>query len=183
MGSEKRTPSEGSGANFEWASRLFEEHGAFIRSVIRFAVSDSSEYEDFYQDLYLSFALNPFTEELRNPRGFLYRVIVDRAKDRYRIQSRRRRWRYELFYLARQEYIDRPEGSDVIRHEEAQALFHRIETHLSRNEARAILYRYKYDYSLEETAREMGVKPKTISRYISVGLKKMKHFLHKKERG
>ena len=66
--------------------------------------------------------------------------------------------------------------------EEAQQLINQIQQHLSENEAKAILYRYQHECTLEETADKMGLQPKTISRYVSVGLKKIREIVKNKER-
>lgn len=182
MGSENTAPSEERGNNFEWANHLFKEHEAFIRSVIGFAIQNPSETDDFFQELYLYFVRKPPLEEIRNLKGFLYRVIIDRAKDWHRRQSRRQQKRYQLVHQIRQEQTDERAESDFFQREEARELFHQIERHLQENEAKAILYRYKHDYTLDETAREMGLQPKTISRYVSVGLKKIRELLKDKER-
>ena len=182
MGSENRAPSEERGQNFEWANYLFKEHEGFIRSVIRFAIRNPSETDDFFQELYLYFVRKPPSEEVRNPQGFLYRVIIDRAKDWHRRQSRRQQKRHQLVHQARQEQSNEGAETDFFRREEVQELFVQIERHLQANEAKAILYRYKHEYTLDETAREMGLQPKTISRYISVGLKKIREILKDKER-
>ena len=88
MGSEKRTPFGEGSENIEWASRLFEEHEGFIRSVVRYVINDPCEGDDFYQELFLYFALKPHPANIRKMRGFLYRVILDRAKDWHRRRSR-----------------------------------------------------------------------------------------------
>lgn len=182
MGSENRTPSEKRGKNVEWASRLFEEHEGFIRSVIHFAVQNPSEADDFFQELYLYFVLKPPSEEIRNPQGFLYRVILDRAKDWHRRQTRRQQKQHQLADQVRRRQTDRTAEADFFKQEEAQILFDQIEQYLQTNEAKAILYRFKYEYTLDETARKMGLQPKTISRYVSVGLKKIREILKHKER-
>ena len=182
MGSENRTPSDERGKNFEWANHLFKEHEGFIRSVIQFAIRNPSETEDFFQELYLYFIRKPPSDEIRNLQGFLYRVIIDRAKDWHRRQSRRQQKRHQLVHLVRQEQTDQRAETDFLRREEARELFTQIERHLQKNEAKAIVYRFKHEYTLDETAREMGLQPKTISRYVSVGLKKIRELLKDKER-
>jgi RNA polymerase sigma factor (sigma-70 family) len=167
--------------NFELAARLFREHEAFIRSVIRFALRDPSEADDFFQELFLSLALNFPSEEIKSPRGYLYRLIMERAYDWGRTQARRKK-------RLRQVDLDADPPSDhkaaeviVSQGEEARILFQRIQEHLRRNEARAILYRYKHDYTLEETAEKMGIKPRTVIRYVCTGLKKIRELVNKKE--
>jgi DNA-directed RNA polymerase specialized sigma24 family protein len=46
---------------------------------------------------------------------------------------------------------------------------------------KAILLRYRNQFEIEEVAREMSIKPRSVSRYISVGLKKIRRILNIQE--
>jgi RNA polymerase sigma factor (sigma-70 family) len=177
VGSEKNSPSQTEAR--KRASCLFQEHEDFIRSVIRFAIRNPADADDFYQDLYLSFILNPPADEIRKPRGFFYRLIRERAKDWYRKHARRQKKMKELFLQTDLQTEPSPQAvfADA---EEMAALFDKIESCLKTNEGRAILYRYKYDYTLEETAQKMGIKPKSVVRYTCTGLKKIREIFQKR---
>ncbi len=181
MGSENITPLDEREKNFERVWRLFREHEVFIRSVIRFALRNPSEADDFFQELFLSLALNPPSEEIKSPRGYLYRLIMERSIDWSRTHLRRSK---RLRQMSQE--IDPQAGHSaadtiVSQNEQVRLLFDRIEQHLKHNQARAILYRYKYNYTLEETAEKMGLKPKTVIRYVSIGLKKLRELIKQKE--
>ena len=167
--------------NIERVWGLFEEHEAFIRSVIQYALGSPSEVDDFFQELFLSLAFNPPPEELTSPRGYLYRYIMERSLDWRRSLSRRKK-------RLRQVSLDVDPPSDhktaeavVSQNEQIGILFEQNEKHISRNEARAIFYRFKYDWTYEETAKKMGLKPRTVVRYICTGLKKLRKRLNQKE--
>lgn len=182
MGSQNTTPLDEREQNFERAARLFREHEAFIRSVIRFALRNPSEADDFFQELFLSFALKPPAEEIKSPRGFLYRLIMERAIDWHRAQGRRSRKLQQMRLEIDPKPEHKPVEAIVSQTEEVGLLFDRIREHLKKNEARAILYRFQLDYTLEETAEKMGLKPKTVIRYICIGLKKIRELVSDKER-
>jgi DNA-directed RNA polymerase specialized sigma24 family protein len=61
-------------------------------------------------------------------------------------------------------------------------MFELIRRHLPKNEATAMALRYKDNYNIHETAKKMDVKPKSVSRYLSVGTKKLRQVLGVGER-
>jgi RNA polymerase sigma factor (sigma-70 family) len=65
----------------------------------------------------------------------------------------------------------------IIETEETEKIFKLIEKCLPHSEARAITLRYMNDFSIKDVAEKMNVDGRTVSRYISVGLKKARQFL------
>lgn len=181
MGSEKNTPPEQGAELRNRADRVFLEHEDFIRSVIRFAIQNPSDRDDFYQELYLSFVLDPPTEEILKPRSFFYHLVLKRASDWYRNQSRRQKVLQKFYRRAQIDPEQKETESIVSEREEIAVFFRRVQESLQTNEGRAILYRYKDHYSLKETALKLGVKPETAARYICSGLKKLREMFYKKE--
>jgi RNA polymerase sigma factor (sigma-70 family) len=165
------------------AERMFAQYGGFIASIIRFFVKDPSEQEDIYQELFLFFMRKPIPGDVRNIKGFLYRVIGDRIRDR-----KRRQVRYQQNlekYADRSNREPREEVSSVAtvhQKEQAERVFSLMKDYLTRNEAMAITLRYKDDCDIHETARRMNVQPKTVSRYVCVGLKKIRDVFGRVER-
>ena len=70
------------------AEKLFVEYGGFIRSTLSFNVKNETLSDDIFQDLFLFFVSKPIGEEVKNVKGFLYRVISDRIKDTIRRKIR-----------------------------------------------------------------------------------------------
>ena len=160
------------------AEQLFSLHGNLIRSVIRFYVKDEVEQDEIYQELFLYFARKPITEEIRNVQAFLYHVVRNLIKDRQRQQIRyeRRLLRYADEKLAENQQ-ETPEDSAVHMlevKEQAQKVLELLERHLSENEVTAIRLRYNQDCDLHETARRMNLQPNTVSRYVCIGMKKIR---------
>jgi len=169
-------------SSVDYAAEVFDEYGDFIRSVIRFHIRNEAEAEDLFQDLFLFLVAKPIPENVRNVKGFLYKLISDTVKDAYRnidrYQARIRR------YAKRNSRIveNRPE-TDLIDMEETKKMFDLIESHLPAQEALAVMLRYRDDCNTGEVAEKMGVKPRSASRYVSIGLKKIGHVLSKKQGG
>ena len=165
------------GYNVEAAARVFLEHGEYIRTVIRQKVRNKAEVEDFVQDFFLSLVSKPLPLDVRNIRSYLYRAIMNDI-----IDSRRR---LRLYHAAIREHHaysvstnaqDDP-GSVLAAIEETVKFFGAIEERLNCSEAQAVILRYRDDCSTKEAARRMKVKPQTVSRYLSVGLNKLREFL------
>ena len=160
-------------SNVDRARQIFEEHGDFIHSIIRFSVRNEALSEDLFQDLFLSLISKPMPEEVQNIRGFLYRVVSDSIKDAFRridrYQARIRR--YAGYPERVTEY--RPKNS-LIEAEETKRMFELIEKNLPPKEALAVTLRYKNNCDTAKVAKKMGVQPRSVSRYVSAGLRKVR---------
>ena len=167
-------------SSVERAAEVFDQHGDFIRSVIHFHVRNKTEAEDLFQDLFLSIVAKPMPEEVRNVKGFLYKLITDTIKDAYRriIRYQTRIHRYAEYYLR---IIESHPAAGLIDVEESKKMLDLIERHLPTKEALAVKLRYKDDCDIEKVAEKMGVKTRSASRYVSIGLKKIGHVLDKKQ--
>ncbi len=165
------------GCNVEVAARVFLEHGEYIRTVIRQKVRNKAEVEDFVQDFFLSLVSRPLPGDVRNIRSYLYRAIMNDVVD-----SRRRLRLYHAAIWEHHAYsvstnAQENPGSVLAAIEETVKFFGSIEGQLNSSEAQAVILRYRDDCSTKEAARKMKVKPQTVSRYLSVGLSKLREFL------
>ena len=71
----------------EAASKVFLEHGDFIRTIIRQKVRSEVEVEDLFHDLFLSLATKPVPPNIQNVRSYLYRALsTDIIDSRRRIK-------------------------------------------------------------------------------------------------
>ena len=166
--------------NVERATELFDEYGDFIRAIIRFHVGNEVEAEDLFQDLFLSIVARPIPEEVRNIKAFLYKLISDSIKDNFRRINRykTRIRRYAECYL---HIVDNHPAAGLIDVEETIKMFDLIERHLPTKEAMAVTLRFRDNCDTGEVAEKMGVKTRSVSRYVSIGLKKISHVLDKKQ--
>ena len=160
--------------NVDRAAEVFGKYGDFIRSVTHFHVKNEAEAEDLFQDLFLSLVAKPIPQEVQNVKAFLYKVITDSVKDTFRrverYQSRIRRYAERNVRIIE----NRPENV-LMEAEETKKMFALIERHLPQKEALAVTLRYKDNCNTVEVAEKMGIKPRSVSRYVSVGLKKALH--------
>lgn len=167
-------------SNVDRAGQAFEEYGDFIRSVIGFYVKNETEAEDLFQDLFLSLISKSMPEEVQDVKAFLYKVISDMVKDAFRridrYQAKIRR--YAKHNAATIE--DCPENV-LMEVEETKKMFELIERRLPPKEALAVTLRYRDNRDTGEVAKQMRVKPRSVSRYVSVGLRKVRCFFGEKQ--
>lgn len=167
-------------SNVDRAGEVFEEYGHFIRSAIRFHVKNKAAAEDLFQDLFLFLVSRPMPEEVQNKEGFLYRVISDRAKDAFRgidrYQARIHRYAKRNVRIIE----NRPEHV-VMEAEEAEKMFELIEKRLPTPQSSALTLMYRRNYSISEVAERMGVTARSVSKYIYVGLTKIRQFVSEEQ--
>lgn len=160
-------------SNVGLAEKLFIEHGDFIRSVISFNVKNQALSEDIFQDLFLFFVSSPIPHDVQSVKGFLYRVVSDRVKDALRKISRYQ-GRIHRYAERRRRIIEDSPENVVVEVEEMGKMFELIERRLPRKEALAVTLRYRHNCDTREVAKKMGIKPRSVSRYVSVGLRKVR---------
>lgn len=159
------------------AARLFDEYGNFIRATLRHFVRDPQEQEELYQDLFVYFARKPVPKDTVRVRGWVYRVILDRVRDRKRRQSR---YKNRLLDYASKCPPSSGDSNDPLSDEEQVAIvFARINEHLNDRQARAVLYKYRHNLEVEEIAQRLNLHPSTVMSYISVGIRKLRTLLNK----
>jgi RNA polymerase sigma factor (sigma-70 family) len=166
----------------DYAAKVFDKHGDFIRSVIRFHIRNEPEAEDLFQDLFLFLIAKPIPEEVQNVKGFLYKLITDIVKDAYR-RIDRYQARIRRYTKRNSRSVETRPEIDLIGEEETKKMFDLIEKHLPTQEALAVKLRYRHNCDTGEVAEIMGVKPRSVSRYVSVGLKKIGHVVDKHQGG
>ena len=159
--------------NIGYAEQVFAKHGEFIRSVIRFHVKDSVESEDLFQEFFLFIVVNPIPQDVKNVKGLLYRMITGRVKDAFRKTMRYKRRLKRYAEHCKYTFDNRPEHN-VINTEETEKMFGLIRKHLPRSEADAVTLKYGYNYNIQEVAEKMGLKKRSVSRYLSAGLSKLR---------
>ena len=163
--------------NVNSAAKIFAEYGNFIYAVIHSRVNDEAQADDIFQDFFLFLISKPLPADVRNTKGYLYKAIaddiVDAARRVEKYQTRMHRYARRLEYSAAE---DSPEKA-LIEAEETNKMLELIEKRLPRSEAQAIILRYKNSYNIKEVAKQMDVDKRTISRYISVGLRKVRQLL------
>lgn len=159
------------------AVRIFTEYGGFIRAVICYHIKDKDRADDLFQDFFLSLVAKPLPPDVQNTKCYLYKMIINGIIDAAcRIEKYQNRIRR---YAAHKRYSITEEGpeSSLIESEEMNKMFKLIEKQLSRSESRAVILRYKNHYTVKEVAGKMNVASESVSRYISVGIGKIREFI------
>ena len=168
------------GQNVTAAAEVFLEYGDFIRAVIHFNLPNPAEAHDFLHDFFLTLVANPIPANAIHIKRFLYRSIM------YDILDHRRRRMIQKSALRNRVVYGRtaqPNNPDnvIMDREQLLRLFDLVESRLTRTEATAVTLRFREDYSTEEAARQMNIKPRTVSKYVYTGLEKLRRIVSHEE--
>jgi RNA polymerase sigma factor (sigma-70 family) len=165
------------------AGTIFDEYGDQIHAIIRFKVSNRLEADDIFQDFFLSLVHKPVPEGIQDIKNYLYRAIIndiiDMARRTKSYQARIHRYSEYRKYNAKNED---PQNM-MIQAEEVKKMFQMIERQLPPREAQTIFERYGHDRSIGNASKRMHVSKKTFSRYLCMGLKKIRQLLREGELG
>lgn len=183
MSSAERHDNLGREANAEiqtkvkLATEIFAEHGNEILAIIRFNVNDKSRADDIFQDFFLSIVYQPVPKGIKNVKGYLYRGAINDVIDAARRTKSYRARIHRYAEYRKYSIIHEDPQNIVIQAEERQKMIQLIERQLPPREAEAVIKRYGRDISISDAAREMHVNKRTFSRYLCLGLKKIRQFL------
>ena len=144
--------------NVSIAAGIFAEHSDFIYSVLRYKAREQDQVEDLYQDFFLSLVSNPPLVSVRNIRSYIYKAItndiIDAARRTQRYQNLRNKYADYLNFSINKKSLK----NASIDEGQMNRIFKLIEGRLTPSEIKAI----------------------TVSRYISVGLKKIRRYFNVK---
>lgn len=158
------------------ASVIFKERGDEIRAIIQFNMSDKSKVDDIFQDVFLAIVDKPIPPDIQNPTGYLYRAIKNDIIDMAR-RTKSYRGRIQRYAECRKYSIKNNDPENiVIQAEEKEKMIELIERQLPSREAEAVIKRYGRDISIGDAAKKMHVNKRTFSRYLCLGLKKIRQF-------
>lgn len=159
------------------ADAIFREHGEFIRAVLRHQAGNGLDVEDLFQGFYLVLIQKPVPDEVRDVRGYLYRVLVNHVIDAARL---RQTYAIAVKKYAKERKISinkRPAENAFIDEEQQDAAISSLARGLQAREAQALVMRYRDDCSILEIATRMGINKRTVSRYLSQSLRKLQRRL------
>lgn len=161
------------------AEDIFGQHGDFIRTVIARQVKNPELVDDIYQDFFLLLITRPIPENTTNIKGYLYKAVVNHVIDAKRrvIRYREHVNQYASHIKISRNYSVSPKNSSY----NAEKAFRFVQNFTSPAETRAMHMRYVHEKNLDEIAEKMGVKKKTVIRYISTGLSKIRRIMLNKD--
>ncbi|MBW8036058.1 MAG: sigma-70 family RNA polymerase sigma factor [Planctomycetes bacterium] len=162
--------------NVAHANEVFAEYGDFIRRIACFCTSSEAEADDLFQDFYLQVASRPIPSDVKNVRGYIYRCIVNRAKDitTKAIRYGHRLRRYSCYVAPCLEAT--PEVS-AIGAEQKELLLNLIQRCLDEREKTAIKLKYYDSKSTKEAAAQMGIKTGSVRRYLTSGFRRIRQLV------
>lgn len=156
------------------AAKVFAEHGRFIRGVIRFHAHDGLHEDDLFQEFFLALIHRPLPANVRNVRGYLYRAIINDAVDMTRRQEKYQR-NLKKHAEGTRISINKKTPEDAIEAtDEIDSIFAHLATRLQPREAQVVSMRYRQDCSIGEIAAALGINKRTVSRYLSSALSKIR---------
>jgi RNA polymerase sigma factor (sigma-70 family) len=156
------------------ATVIFAEHGDFIRTVIRFQAGKGLDVEDLYQEFYLALIRQPVPSDVMNVRSYLYRVLIHHVIDAAR---RRKNYSHVLKKYAEETQIsvnNRLARNAIVDEEQRSAAVTHLAGQLQDRRAQAFVLKYRDNCSLLEIAVKMGINKRTVSRYLSESLRKLR---------
>jgi len=181
VGRPGRKATESAQEKVRRAAEIFEQYGDLIRSMILFNVNDELEADDIFQDFFLSLVRKPVPPTVKDIKGYLYRAILNDVLDSARrVKSYKVRLHRYAEYVKDVQVQQGPEGV-LARAEQVQRVLRLVEEHLPPHQAQAVSHRYCDGRSMHEAAKKMTVTERTVSRYICMGLKKIRCLLCENE--
>ncbi|MCX5643921.1 MAG: sigma-70 family RNA polymerase sigma factor [Phycisphaerae bacterium] len=161
------------------AAEVFNTHGGFIRAVIRFQAHNKSEEDDLFQEFFLALIRKPVPADVRNIKSYLYRAVVNHILDSVRMRENYRRLVRKYMEETGIPINNCLAGNVFIIEdaEEKDAVVAYFARYLQEREAQAFVLRYRDNFSVGEIAAKMGVNVRTVSRYLSEGLRRLRKTL------
>ena len=160
--------------NLAKAKKLLAKYGNFLRTIISLHVENVDDADDLYQEFFLFLIFNPLPKAVKNTKAYLSRMVVNRANDFFRRKKRHKQriGRYSEIMKARAA-DDNPEENAYDK-EVLEKCFDIINNNLLTHEAQALTLKYSNNLNNKEIAEKMKINSRSSSRYVSVGLKKLK---------
>ena len=156
------------------ASALVAEHGGFIRAIIRFQAQNEFLEEDLFQEFFLQLVMKPMPSTVYNIKSYLYRVVSHFVVEHRRRQASYARCLDRHAEEKRNSAHSRSSRSAFLETGDADVAFRRWIGPLRRREAQAFRLRYRDGFSIAEIAETMGVDRRTVSHYLSAGLRRLR---------
>lgn len=159
------------------AAAIFFEHGDFIRAVIRHKIKDESRAEDLFHDFFLSLASRPVPAEVQDIKGYIYKAIINDITDHIRRLGRYQAMTHRCADYNKMTVNNQLPENALMEKEQADRMVELIRKRVTKNEFKAIASRYRDDLSIKEAADRMNIDDRSVVRYISTGLRKVKKYL------
>ena len=159
------------------ATAIFFEHCDFIRAVIRHKIKDEGLAEDLFHNFFLSLVSRPAPAEIQDIKGYIYKAIINDITDHIRHIGKYQAMTHRCADYNKLIVNNRLPEDALIEKEQTERMVALIRKRVTRNEFKAIASRHLDGLSIKEAADRMSINNRSVSRYISTGLRKVKQFL------
>lgn len=171
-----------SSRSVERASKIIAEHGDMIRAIIRSQIFEKSKADDLFQDFFISLAERPIPEYIEDIAGYLRRAVMRDIIDAGRRVGHERAC-LSRYALRRRTFTFRDDPSNnLMRSELLEMLCRLARNQLRKRESQAIVYRFLCNHDTGLAAKLMGVDKRTVSRYVSIGIKRLRQHIDSQDR-
>jgi len=159
------------------ATAIFLEHFDFIRAVIRYKIKDEGLAEDLFHNFFLSLVSRPVPAEVQDIKGYIYKAIINDVTDHIRHLGRYQSLTHRCANYKKLTVNNRVPEDALMEKEQTDRMIELIRKRVTKNEFKAITSRYSEGLSIKEVADRMSINNRSVSRYISTGIRKVKQFL------
>ncbi len=163
------------------ATAIFFAYGDFIRAVIRYKIKDEGIVEDLLHNFFLSLVSNPVPPDIKDIKGYIYTAITNDITDHVRNIERYHSMRKKYANFVKITVNNQAPSDALIDKEQTDKMIKLIRNRVTRNEFRAMDSRFREDLSVKESAERMNVNDRSVVRYISTGLRKVKKYFDNKQ--
>ncbi len=156
------------------AYKLISENGGFLRNTIFQQTRDQHLAEDIFQDFFMSIVKNPVSNNIQNLDAYLKRLVRNDVIDAIRRQKTitNNKDKYYRHRKINMNFVTNP-ADLLIKKEQKKQIYSIARKNLPPSQFRAISLRYDHGFTISETAKKMKIDSRSVSRYLSVGLKKL----------
>jgi len=159
------------------AAEVFNKHSAVILATIRSNLNDKSEANDMLHNFFLSLVYKPVPAHIRNIRAYLQRAVKNDILDAS-VRTKSYRARIQTYADCHKDTATYKDPETIaIQTEETQKAFELIEEQIPPRQAQAVIERCYHDLDTDETAERMCVNKRSVSRYLCIGLRKIRRFV------
>jgi RNA polymerase sigma factor (sigma-70 family) len=156
------------------ASAVISQYEGFIRAVIRFFAHNACEEEELYQDLFLVLMCDKRLPYVENVKSYLYQMIARDAIDAARWATAEHKRQKKFLENAEFPVYSHAPDFALITAEEVDGVLKCAKNQLKHKEAVAVTLMYREGCTVPEIARRMGVKERTVHRYLSAALQALR---------
>ncbi len=159
------------------AAKIYDEYGDEIRSIICFNIQDEAKADDLFQEFFISLVRNPVPPDVKDIKSYLYRAVTNDVIDSSRQVKNHQEGIQK--YAELNMYSDSQEDPQerAIDAEETKKMFELIETRLSQRESEVVAHRFGLGLTISDTAEKIRVDRRSVSRYLSTAMKKMREIV------